>query len=95
MHVCSCGKLYKRLKAFQEHRALCEMIRDNRTDIVDDMSTPSVRELWLVLKILITKNEKLEKRVKELNVLANRERKKIRVRNEREAVRRREAERTI
>ena len=77
MHVCSCGKVYKRLKPFQEHRALCEMLRDGRKDISDDLSTPSMREMWLALKALIKKNEKLEKQVNELKIIANKQRKNI------------------
>lgn len=81
MHRCSCGKLYKRLKPFQEHRAVCEMIRHSRTDLLDETTIPSNRDMWITLKILIKKNEALEKKVAELSKIANKEKKKISVVN--------------
>ena len=78
MHRCKiCGKGYKKLKSFQEHRALCEAIKFARTDLITDETIPSSREMWLVLKQLLIKNEKLEKKVTDLTKLLNKEKKKI------------------
>ena len=64
MHICSCGKQYKRLKSFQEHRALCEMINlasanENKDHLLD---TPSTLDMWLAVKMLINKNTKIRER---------------------------------
>tara|TARA_Y100000996_G_scaffold412383_1_gene398369 strand:- start:1867 stop:2586 length:720 start_codon:yes stop_codon:yes gene_type:complete len=77
MNTCSCGKKYKNLKSFQEHRALCEMIRLNRTDLAEDI--PSTQEMWLAMKALIKKNDRLEKKVTELSSWLNKNKKKLSV----------------
>ena len=77
MNICSCGKKYKNLKSFQEHRALCEMIRLNRTDLAEDI--PSTQEMWLAMKALIKKNDRLEKKVTELSSWLNKNKKKLSV----------------
>lgn len=68
MHTCSCGKKYKRLKTFQEHRALCEMLRLASKDESRDhlLETPSMIDMWLAMKVLINKNTRLEKEMKKL-----------------------------
>lgn len=81
MHICSCGKQYKRLKSFQEHRALCEMINlasanENKDHLLD---TPSTLDMWLAVKMLINKNTKLEKEVKKLRGWVSTQRKKLSV----------------
>jgi hypothetical protein len=79
MHKCSCGKTYQRLKTFQEHRALCEMIRLNRSDLQDTLDTPSMREMWLAMQELINKNKRLEKRVDELSSWVRKRKNKLSV----------------
>ena len=55
MHTCTCGKKYKRLKNFQEHRALCEMINlaSHQENIGHLTETPSLIDMWLAMKVLI------------------------------------------
>ena len=81
MHTCSCGKSYKRLKSFQEHRALCEMLRlasvGESTDHLTD--TPSFLDMWLAVKVLIQKNTMLEKEVQKLRNWVSTQRKKLSV----------------
>lgn len=81
MHICSCGKQYKRLKSFQEHRALCEMIKlasinENKEHLLD---TPSTLDMWLAMKVLINKNTRLEKEVKKLRNWVGAQRRKLSV----------------
>ena len=75
MHQCGCGREFKKLKSFQEHRTLCEMIRYDRTDLVDETTLPSQQEMWNVLKVVLNKYSKLEKKVAELSKIANKEKK--------------------
>ena len=81
MHTCTCGKKYKRLKTFQEHRALCEMIRlasanENTTHLTD---TPSLIDMWLAMKVLINRNTRLEKEVHKLRNWVATQKKKLSV----------------
>ena len=81
MHTCSCGKAYKRLKSFQEHRALCEMLRlasaGESTDHLTD--TPSLIDMWLAMKVLINRNTILEKEVQKLRNWVSTQKKKLSV----------------
>ena len=66
MYKCACGKEYRSKTWFQNHRTVCEMIRDidkNEDDIYDDL--PSKKEMWNCLKIVLKKYENLEKKVKD------------------------------
>ena len=66
MYKCACGKEYRSKTWFQNHRTVCEMIRDtnkNEDDIYDDL--PCKREMWNCLKIVLKKYETLEKKVKD------------------------------
>ena len=81
MHICSCGKQYKRLKSFQEHRALCEMIKlasinENKEHLLDTQST---LDMWLAMKVLINKNTRLEKEVKKVRNWVGPQRRKLSV----------------
>lgn len=78
MHKCSCGKEYKRLKNFQEHRALCEMLRVNGEENLEHLhDSPSHTEMWFAMKELIKKNKILEKKVNELTSWAKKQKKKL------------------
>jgi len=81
MHQCGCGREFKKLKSFQDHRTLCEMIRYARTDLVDETTLPSQQEMWNVLKVVLNKYSKLEKKVAELSKIANKEKKQVSVIN--------------
>jgi hypothetical protein len=64
MYICSCGKEYTSKTWFQNHRSICEMIRDcNKDDISDDL--PSKIEMWNCMKIILKKYQALEEKVKE------------------------------
>ena len=78
MHRCSCGKEYKRLKNFQEHRALCEMLRVSDNENIEHLDDiPSQTEIWFAMKELIKKNKKLENEVKELKSWVKKQKKKL------------------
>ena len=81
MHTCSCGKSYKLLRPFQEHRALCEMIKlSNKNQSVEHLTdTPSLIDMWLAMKTLIRRNAALEKEVYGLRNWANVQKKKLSV----------------
>ena len=53
MYECSCGKPYKRLKPFQTHRAICELMRlskNSQQDVSHITEMPSQIDMWLALK---------------------------------------------
>ena len=78
MHRCSCGKEYKRLKNFQEHRALCEMLKVSENENVEHLNNiPSQTEMWFAMKKLIKKNERLEKKINELTSWVKKQKKKL------------------
>ena len=78
MHQCSCGKEYKRLKNFQEHRALCEMLKVSENENVEHLNNiPSQTEMWFAMKKLIKKNERLEKKINELTSWVKKQKKKL------------------
>ncbi len=81
MLTCSCGKQYKRLKPFQEHRALCEMIHLASAEEKKDhlLDIPSPTDMWLAMRVLIRKNAHLEKEVKKLRGWVSTQRKKLSV----------------
>jgi len=81
MHTCTCGKKYKRLKNFQEHRALCEMINlaSHQENVGHLTETPSLIDMWLGMKVLINKNNRLEKEVQKLRSWARTQKKKLSV----------------
>ena len=81
MHTCSCGKSYQLLRPFQEHRALCEMIKlSNKNQSTDHLTdTPSIIDMWLAMKTLIRRNAVLEKEVYGLRNWANIQKKKLSV----------------
>lgn len=78
MHICSCGKQYKRLKNFQQHRAFCEMLKASKNENVEHLlDVPSQLDIWLAMKILIQKNENLENQVKELKCWIKKQKNKL------------------
>lgn len=81
MHTCTCGKTYKRLKTFQEHRALCEMLllaseHESKDHLLE---TPSLIDMWLAMKGLIRKNAELEKKIATLQNWISTQKKKLSV----------------
>lgn len=79
MHTClTCGKEYKRLRNFQEHRALCEMLKKTGNESVNHLlDVPSLIDMWLAMTSLIKTNEKLEKKVRKLECWMKKEQKKL------------------
>lgn len=81
-HECSiCNKKYKNKLNYDKHVLLCnilnktikERVREN--DNIDD--TPSVRELYIIIRELANKCEALERKVDKLVILSNKNKKKI------------------
>jgi hypothetical protein len=78
MYRCSCGKDYKRLRPFQEHRAFCEILKTCKNESIEHLQdTPSHIDMWLAMKTLIKKNEKLENDVKILTQWIKKQKKKL------------------
>ena len=67
MYTCSCGKEYKRLKPFHNHRATCELLelsKQNTNENIShltEMDVPSSLNMWLALQTALKKIDKLEK----------------------------------
>jgi len=74
MHKCRfCGKIYKRVKAYNNHILLCQMpIEDMTREII-----PSQREMWHLIKKLIKQNNNQQKKIETLERVVNRDVKKI------------------
>lgn len=78
MHTCSCGKEYTRLKNFQEHRALCEMLKVSGNENVEFLhDIPSQLDMWLTMKVIIKQNQKLQNEMKNLKSWVNKQKKKL------------------
>jgi hypothetical protein len=78
MHTCSCGKEYTRLKNFQEHRALCEMLKVSGNENVEFLhDIPSQLDMWLAMKVIIKQNQKLQNEMKNLKSWVNKQKKKL------------------
>lgn len=78
MHTCSCGKEYTRLKNFQEHRALCEMLKVSGNENVEYLhDIPSQLDMWLTMKVIMRQNQNLEKEIKNLKSWVNKQKKKL------------------
>tara|TARA_B110000046_G_scaffold140034_2_gene146565 strand:- start:5822 stop:6544 length:723 start_codon:yes stop_codon:yes gene_type:complete len=78
MHTCSCGKEYTRLKNFQEHRALCEMLKVSRNENVEYLhDIPSQLDMWLAMKVIIRQNINLKNEMKNLKSWVNKQKKKL------------------
>lgn len=69
MYTCSCGKEYKRLKPFHNHRATCELLelsKQNTNENIShltEMDVPSSLNMWLALQTALKKIDKLEKKI--------------------------------
>ena len=82
MYKCSCGKEYKRLKPFHNHRATCELLKLSKTSNEDvshltNLDTPSTFDMWLALQTALKKIEKLEKKIESQQRWITRQRKKV------------------
>lgn len=82
MHVCGCcGKTYKRLKPFQRHRAVCEMLsvskksKEDVTHLTEDL--PSELDMWMALQTALKKIDRLEKKVESQQRWISRQKKKL------------------
>ena len=73
MHKCRfCGKIYKRVKAYNNHILLCQMpIEDMTREVI-----PSQREMWHLIKKLIKQNNNQQKKIETLERVVNRDVKK-------------------
>ncbi len=78
MYSCSCGKEYKQLRSFQEHRSMCEVIRSTKQRNIDYLTeVPSMVDMWFIVKNLTKKCQSLESEVKKLKNYINKEKKKL------------------
>lgn len=75
-----CKKIYKRIRFFQEHRAVCEAkqaaIADNSSYLQD---VPSNLDMWLALKHYIKRCEALENKISKLEMWTARQKRKIKI----------------
>ena len=81
MHYCPiCKKQYKRLRNFQEHRAVCEAIvaaKNSNEDKTHLYNIPSQTEMWFTLKYYIKKCDRLEKKMEKLEKWTNKQKKRV------------------
>ena len=77
---CSCGKEYKRLKAFHSHRATCELLALSKTnqDTTHLFNIPSQLDMWLALKTALKQIDTLKTKVDQQERWIKRQRKTIR-----------------
>jgi hypothetical protein len=74
MHCCPhCQRTYSRKIYFDRHIGICEFLCKSKKaqilDIEERKDTPTVRDLYLVVMELVTKNKQLEEKVAELSKL--------------------------
>ena len=75
-----CYKKFGRISALQNHSAFCAIIHQGKyaaQNSEQELDVPPVRDMYIVLQKLVMENEKLRKKVDELEKLAQRERKKM------------------
>jgi hypothetical protein len=80
MYECSCGKQYVRLKPFQTHRAVCELMRlskNSKQDITHITEMPSQIDMWLALKSALVQIDQLKTKVEKQDRWIKRQKKKI------------------
>jgi len=79
-HCTVCNKAYKRLRYFQEHRAICEAKQASEgTDTTHLHEVPSQLDMWLALKYYIKRCSALENKVNHLEKWAIRQKKKVNI----------------
>lgn len=76
--ICICGKKFKSIVPYQNHRVLCEAraFSLNKNNANTD-ETPSTNEMWKIIMALVNKTDKQDKKIKKLQQALYKKNKKI------------------
>ena len=75
-----CSKAFGRISTLQNHSAFCAIRHQGKyaaKNSTDELDIPPLRDMYIVLQKLVMENEKLHKRITELEKLTNKEKKRI------------------
>jgi len=75
-----CYRKFGRISTLQNHSAFCAIIHQGKyaaQNSEQELDVPPIRDIYIVLQKLVMENEKLRKKVDELEKLAQRQRKKM------------------
>ena len=75
-----CSKAFGRISSLQSHTAFCAIQHQGtyaKRNSMEDLDVPPIRDMYIVLQKLIMDNEKLKKKIVQLEKIASKEKKKI------------------
>ncbi len=75
-----CSKAFGRISALQNHSAFCAIRHQGKyaaKNSTDELDIPPLRDMYIVLQKLVMENEKLHKKLAELEKLTHKEKKRI------------------
>ena len=75
-----CSKAFGRISALQNHSAFCAIRHQGKyaaKNSTDELDIPPLRDMYIVLQKLVLENEKLHKKITELEKLTNKEKKRV------------------
>ena len=75
-----CSKAFGRISALQNHSAFCAIRHQGKyaaKNSTDELDIPPLRDMYIVLQKLVLENEKLHKKIAQLEKLTNKEKKRI------------------
>ena len=75
-----CSKAFGRISALQNHSAFCAIRHQGKyaaKNSTDELDIPPLRDMYIVLQKLVLENEKLHKKIAQLEKLTNKEKKRV------------------
>ncbi len=75
-----CSKAFGRISALQNHSAFCAIRHQGKyaaKNSTDELDIPPLRDMYIVLQKLVLENEKLHKKITQLEKLTNKEQKRV------------------
>jgi len=75
-----CSKAFGRISALQNHSAFCAIRHQGKyaaKNSTDELDIPPLRDMYIVLQKLVLENEKLHKKITQLEKLTNKEKKRV------------------
>ena len=75
-----CSKAFGRISSLQGHSAFCAIQHQGKyaaKNSMEDLDVPPIRDMYIVMQKLVLDNEKLYKKIADLEKINNREKKKI------------------
>jgi hypothetical protein len=75
-----CSKAFGRISALQNHSAFCAIRHQGKyaaKNSTDELDIPPLRDMYIVLQKLVLENEKLYKKITQLEKLTNKEKKRV------------------